>query len=273
MFTLWIALIAPTLAQEAGEEEFGFGDFELDLDDFDLDDNDGPGSMTYSGGHTERTEDLKENAAVTITHYGGPIRVRCIDQPHVSARIDFELEGTSEANLQAVGNGIRLQASGSEGWAKVSSIVPGKRSGISDMDVPMTVSTPKKVRLTIAGRDGEISVDGCTGTVKASTSKGGATVGGTFSQFDVRAGDGEVYVRLDEGSVIEKSSGATASRGKVELIMPLTVDVKLQATGAEVSVLHTVTGTNNPTNVSGAIGNGGPLVKLYGKDGVSVSSP
>ena len=271
MWSLLIALSAPTHAQD--DEEFGFGDLDINLDDLDLGEADAPDSMNYSGGHTERTEKLSPNAAVTVTHYGGAIRVRCIDQDHLSARVDFQLEGTHEGNLKAVGDGVRLQASGSEGWAKVTSIVPGKRSGVSSMDVPMTVSAPKDVRLTVSGREGEISISGCVGTVKVSTSKGAANVTGTFSQFDVRSGEGDVYVRLDEASDITKASGATASRGKVELVMPLSVDVKLQATGAEVTVLHTVTGTNNPTNVSGSIGEGGPLVKLYGKEGVSVTSP
>jgi hypothetical protein len=271
MWCLLIALIVPSHAED--DEEFGFGDLDIDIGDIDLGDEGGPGSMSYTGGHTERSEALTPNAAVTVTHYGGPIRVRCIDQDHVSARVDFVLEGTSEPNLQAVGNGIRLQASGSEGWAKVSSIVPALRSGVTSMDVPMTVSAPKEVRLTVSGRAGEISVSGCRGTVKASTSKGSANVTGTFSQFDVRSGEGDVYVSLEEGSELTKTSGVTASRGKVELVMPLGVDVKLQATGAEVTVHHTVDGSNNPTNVSGVIGSGGPLVKVYGKEGVSITSP
>ncbi|MCP4809822.1 MAG: hypothetical protein GY913_25390 [Proteobacteria bacterium] len=272
MITLLIALSTPGLAQD--DEEFGFGDLDIDLDDIDLGEgSDGPSTMNYTGGHSERSEALSENAAVTITHYGGSISVRCTDSEEISARMDFNLEGTSETNLKAVGDGIRLQAQGKDTWGKVSTIVPGKRSGISTMDVPLSVSVPKNVRLTVNGRSSWIAISGCTGTVKAVTSAEGITADGTFSQFDLRAGAGDVSLDLGTDSSITKTSGITASKGNASLVMPLTVDVRLQATGGEVSVLHTVTGTNNATNVSGTVGDGGPLVKVYGKERVEVTSP
>ena len=272
MLILLTALITPSLAQD--DEEFGFGDLDIDLDDIDLGDgDDGPASMNYTGGHTERSEELSENAAVTITHYGGSISVRCTDTDSINARVDFNLEGTHEANLKAVGDGIRLQAQGKDTWGKVSTIVPGKRSGISTMDVPLSVSVPQKVRLTVNGRASWIAISGCEGTVKAVTSKEGITADGTYTQFDLRAGDGDVKLELSEDSLVAKTSGITASKGSAELVLPLTNDVRLQATGGEVTVLHTVTGTNTPTNVSGTIGEGGPLVKVYGKESVNITSP
>lgn len=273
MLIALLALSSPATAQD-DEETFGFGDLDIDIDDIDLGDgDDGPASMNYTGGHSERSESLDENAAVTITHYGGSISVRCADTEEIAARLDFNLEGTHEANMKAVGDGIRLQAQGNGAWGKVSTVVPGKRSGISAMDVPLSVSVPEKVRLTVSGRSGWIAISGCEGTVKATTSVEGITVDGTYSQFDLRAGAGDVKLDLGTDSVVAKTSGITASKGDVSLTLPLTADARLQATGGEVSVLHTVTGTNTPTNVSGTIGAGGPLVKVHGKGRVEVTSP
>lgn len=270
-FPLWIALSAPAFAED--EEELGFGDFELDLDDFDLGGESAASMMTYSGGHTERSEKLDDNAAVTITHYGGTINVRCTDSEEISARVDFIIEGTKEPPMQAVGDGIRLQAQGKGTWGKVSTVVPGSRSGVESITVPLVVSIPEKTRVTVTGRKGWVSVSNCEGTVKASNASGDISVSGTLSQFSVRAPDGDVKVELEEASSITKSSAITASKGSASLVLPLTVDVKLQATGGSVSVLHTVEGNNTGTNVSGNIGNGGPLVKVYAKQAVEITSP
>ena len=272
MSFLILALASPSFAEDE-EEEFGFGDYDLDLDDIDLGGETAASTMTYSGGHTERSEKLDENAAVTITHYGGTINVRCTDTEEINARVDFIVEGTKEAPMQAVGDGIRLQAQGKGTWGKVSTIVPGSRSGIESITVPLVVSVPKQSRVTVTGRKGWVSVSNCIGTVKVANTEGDITVTGTYSQFDLRAPNGDVKLELSENSDITKSSGITSSRGDATLVLPLTVDVRLQATGGTVSVLHTVEGNNSGTNVSGTIGEGGPLVKVYAKETVEITSP
>ncbi|HJN75790.1 MAG TPA: DUF4097 family beta strand repeat-containing protein [Myxococcota bacterium] len=267
-----IALAGAAFAED-DEEDYGFGDFDIDLDDIDLGGETAASTMTYSGGHTERSEKLDDNAAVTITHYGGPITVRCTDTEEVNARIDFVIEGTKEAPMQAVGDGIRLQAQGKGTWGKVSTIVPGSRSGVESITVPLVVSLPKQTRITVTARKGWISVSNCNGTVKAANTSGDIMVSGSYSQFNVRAPDGDVKVDLSADSSVTKSSGITASKGGATLVLPLSADVRLQATGGSVSVLHTVEGTNSGTNVSGNIGNGGPLLKVYGKEMVEITSP
>jgi len=271
--SLLFALPALADDDEASDDDFGFGDYDLDLDDIDLGSSTAASVMTYSGGHTERSEALDENAAVTITHYGGTITVRCTDTAEINARVDFIVEGTKEAPMQAVGDGIRLQAQGKGTWGKVSTIVPGSRSGIESITVPLVVSLPKKTRVTVTGRKGWISVSSCEGTIKAANTEGDISITGTYSQFDVRAPKGDVKLQLAEESSIAKTSGVNAARGSAAVTIPLTVDIRLQATGGSVTVLHTVEGTNSGTNVSGTIGDGGPLVKVYAKESVEITSP
>ncbi|MCB9758935.1 MAG: DUF4097 family beta strand repeat protein [Alphaproteobacteria bacterium] len=268
-------LLALVLAPPAIADDIDLGDIEIDLDDIDLGSSGhGDESSTYTGGLTERKNDLGDNVPVTVTHYGGNITVRCTEGDQISARIDFSVEGTDRDRLKAYGDGIGLAVWGDANGAGAKTRMPSKSSAIQRADVPLMVSAPPGTRLTVQGRDGWVQITNCTGALKASSTAGGVFAEGRYDSFQVTSQDGDVKVELTGNSVINASSAATSTKGKVELILPDDANVKLAATGAEVRVEHLVSGTNTDTNVSGNIGNGGPSVRLSAPKGeVKVKTP
>lgn len=248
----------------------------LDLDDIDL--GDGPSSFdaaqsqTYSGSLNERRSGLAPGKPVTITHYGGPISVRCTDGDTLSARIDYVVEGTNTTNMERYGKGVRLSVWGDGNSGGAKTVTPSKGSGISSVSVPLVISAPKSVQLTVNAGSHWVEVLKCDGTVSVANKKGDVFVEGDLSRFTISAPGGSGTVKLTSTSQITATSKITAG-AEVTLEMPLDVNVKLSARGPELHIDHVVVGSESPTSVSGTIGTGGPSVTLSGQGKVSVTVP
>ena len=267
---LALLVLAPVQAED--DDDLGL----ISIDDIDL--GDGPAgrdvatSSTYTGALNERKAGLGQMKPVTISHYGGPISVRCQEGDIISARIDYQVEGTNEPNMERYGKGIRLKVWGSETSAGAKTITPSKGSGITSTSVPLVVTLPKQVKLTVNAGSYWVEVMKCEGTVTVANKKDDVWVQGDFSRFSISAPNGGATVKLQDDTEVTGTSKITA-KGEVLLEMPLGVNVRLSARGTDVEVGHVVDGPKAATSVSGTIGAGGPSVTVSGRDAVKITSP
>jgi hypothetical protein len=269
--------IALAQDDEGADDEGGGsgGLLDIDIGDIDLGDDSkgGEQSATYEGQAAQDAANYKAGTPVYITHTKGNISVRCTDSDGIQARINFSIDGTKQDAMQRVGNGIGLRTYASNTEGKVTSNVPGLQSGVEAIRAPLTVNLPRQAKVSITGGDGWIQVVGCTGTVKATTRKGGIFADGVLSSFDLSTSGGDIEVALDPTAVITSSSRATATGGDVILRMPITQKGNLSARGAEVAVEHLVNGTNTPTTVQGTLSDTGPSISVTAKGKVTITTP
>ncbi len=265
----WNQFNGSAVAQEGG------GLLDIDVGDIDLGDDTkgGEQSMSYDGQVGQDAANYKPGTPVYITHTKGTVSVRCTDSDGIQARINFTIEGTKEDAMSRLGDsiGIRTYASNSQG--KVSTSIPGKWSGIDTVDAPLTVNLPREAKVNVTAREGWVQVVGCSGTVKATTSKGGIYVDGVLSSFDLSTSTGDIEIELSEEAEITSSSRATATAGAVTLRMPLTQKGNLNARGSEITVDHLVNGTNTATHVQGTLSDSGPTITLNAKGKVAITTP
>ncbi len=251
----------------------------IDLDDIDLDgssskqeDGASQTGLTYTGGLNERSGALDENPRVAITH-AGYTSVRCIDVPEIRARVDYTVEGTNRDKMKAAGDGIGLSVWGEGGSGGVKVRTPYAGSGITDLQVPLVVSVPKQVRLTVSGGTGGVEIINCEGTVKATAKAEGVYAKGSFTSFDLQAYGGDVIFEQADGAQIDASSKLYSSQGAVQAKLPVDASLKLYAKGEEVAVWHTVSGDVTATSASGEIGGGGSTLTVQAKGKVDISTP
>ena len=247
----------------------------LDIDDIDLGDESGPSAAntsTYTGSVQERKSGLGQDKPVTISHYGGTISVRCQEGDTISARIDYQIEGTNEPNMKRFGRGIGLKLWGDSNSAGVKTVTPSKGSGLVSTDVPLVVTAPKNVKMTINAGSYWVEVIKCDGTISVANKKGDVFIDGDLSRFSVSAPNGGATVKLKSTTQVTGTSKITA-KGDIKLEMPLDVNVKLSARGADLRLDHVVSGSETPTSVSGTIGTGGPTVTISGKARVEIVAP
>ncbi len=252
------------------------GLLDIDVGDFDLGDDtkSGETSMTYEGQVQQDAANYKAGTPVKITHTKGNISVRCTDSQGLQARINFTVEGTKQDTMKRYGDSIGVRTYASNYSATVSTSVQGKWSGISDVQVPLTVNLPKEAKVSITGSQGWVSVSGCTGTIKASTKNGGIYVDGVMSQFTLSSGEGDIEIDLADEAEITATSKATATNGEIILRIPLTQSANFSARGTEVQVEHLVSGTNTASHVQGTMGNGGPSISLSANKGtIKIEAP
>lgn len=228
--------------------------------------------LSYNGQLAERKPDVGPEAPIAITHAGGRISVRCADTTSISARLDYTIEGTSEPSMEAFGRGLGLAVWGDAAGGGVKSRIPAKGSGVSSVDLPLTVTVPKGARLTITGGKGPVEVLKCEGRVSASNTDGEVFVQGTLAAVKVAA-NGDARVKLDEASVLAADSSVTSAKGNVQLAIPVATNAKLSARGTSVSVFQPVSGSTTPTAVTGTLGVGGPALTVKAAGTVEITAP
>ncbi len=270
MFLLFAQMaLSPALSDD---DDLGL----LDLDDIDL--GDGPSSpsaaqtSTYTGSVHERKSGLGQGKPLTISHYGGPISIRCQDGDTLSARIDYRVEGTNEPNMEKFGRGVGLAIWGDSKSGGVKTRTPGKGSGVLTTELPLVVTAPKSSRMTVNAGSHWVEILKCDGQVSVANKRGDVWVEGDLTRFSVSAPGGSATVGLASDSIVKTTSKITA-KGDVTLKMPLDVNIKLSARGTELRIDHMVDGSETPTSVSGTIGTGGPSVTVSSRGKVEITAP
>jgi hypothetical protein len=266
---LCLLLLVPTgaLAQEEGGI-MDIPDLQIDLG------GDGSKSAapssTYEGSLSQSAPDFASGKPLAISH-NGPVRVRCADRQGVTARLTYVLTGTNEGAMESMGKGVGLSASGGPGGGAVKSRVPTRPAGVTQADIELTVNVPPAAVLNITGGAGSVDVSGCKGAVKVTNKTGDVMVQGTYTGVSVTTG-GAVSVRLDNDSALAGSNVINAG-GTIDMTLPLAYAGKFSAKGANVSVFHTVMGTNTGTLVQGTISSGPASLSLATKGDVKVVAP
>lgn len=265
---LALLLAAPAPAAE-GDDPLGIDDI---LSEIDLGPSSEKESMTYTGSMDQLAEKYVAGKPVSVGHVGN-IRVRCADRVGIAARVAYTLDGTDEAKMEAFGKGIGLAVSGGPTGGSVKTRIPAKSSAIKSADVELTVNLPKNADINVTGGDGWVQVVGCTGKVKLTNRSGGAYVSGRSTTFDVASANGDVKVEVEDGTTVVGPNRIAATNGNADLALPLGYAGKITAKGSEVSVYHTVAGTNSGTLVQGTIGTGTASLSITAKGKVSVKAP
>ena len=258
---------ASALAQEGGGDIMGIPDLQIDLG--------GEGgapaeTSTYEGSQSQSAPDFVSGKPLAISH-NGPVRVRCADREGVTARLSYSIVGTNEAAMEAMGKGIGLSASGGPGGGAVKTRVPAKTTGVKTADIELTVNVPPAAAINVTGGLGAVDVSGCKGSVKVTNKGSDVMVQGTYTNVNVSSG-GAVSVRLDNDSTLTGTNVINAG-GNIDLTLPLAYAGKFSAKGANVSVFHTVMGTNTGTLVQGTISSGPASLSLATKGDVKVVAP
>lgn len=261
----------------AGSSEPSGSGGDLNIDDLMKDINLGPegaaNEVTYEGRLSSTAPGYVAGKNVTISHTGGTIAIRCMDAPGITARLGYTVFGTNKTNMENFGKAIGLSTGGDANGGWVRTRIPSKGSGVNRADIPLTVNLPQEARITVTGGAGWVQVIDCKGTVKSTNGDGGAYVSGTYTNVSVSAGKGDVKVELTDQSQLSGVNAVSAPGGAAVLRLPLSYMGKLMAKGSEVTVAHTVMGTNTPNLVQGTVGTGTASVSVTARDKVEITAP
>jgi len=261
----------------AGSSEPSGSGGDLNIDDLMKDINLGPegaaNEVTYEGRLSSSAPGYVAGKNVTIAHAGGTIAIRCMDSPGITARLGYTIFGTNKTNMESYGKAIGLSTGGDANGGWVRTRVPAKSSGVSRADIPLTVNLPLEAKITVTGGAGWVQIVDCKGTVKSTNGDGGAYVSGTYSNVNVSASRGDVKVELTDQAQLGGVNAISAPGGAAVLRLPLSYMGKLMAKGSEVSVAHTVMGTNTPNLVQGTVGTGTASVSVSARDKVEITAP
>ena len=278
-----VAFAMPTHSARAQEGDDEGGSGESSGSDIDMDalmnsinlgsDGSGGGEVSYEGRLSSSAPNFVPGKAVTITHTGGSIAIRCMDAPGITARLGYTIFGTNKVNMEKYGKGIGLSAWGDANGGGVKTRIPAKLAGVSRADIPLTVNLPMEAKVTVVGGGGWVQIIDCKGTVKSSNGDGGAYVSGSYTNVNVTSSKGDVKVELTDASVLSGVNTVGAPGGNAVLRLPLSYGGKFAAKGSAVSVFHTVMGTNTPSAISGTIGTGTASVSISARDNVEVTAP
>lgn len=225
------------------------------------------GESTYEGGNSSTAAGYVKGKPLSITHSSGNLSVRCMDTEALSARLQYVVTGTVQTAMETAGKGIGLAVYGDANGGRVSTRAPGKSTGVSAIDVTLTVSVPKAIMsLTITETGpGWVQVQDCDGTVKVSAGAGGAFASGAMKGATITATGGDVKVVQNGDAVFSSTTSISAPNGNATLMLGTAQGGRLTAKGAEVSVSQTVMGTNDATLVSGDLGIAGPMITVSAK--------
>lgn len=230
------------------------------------------GESTYEGGNSGTAPNYAKGKPVSITHSSGNLAVRCMDTEQMSARLQYVVTGTNQSAMETAGKGVGLAVYGDANGGRVSTRAPSRSTGVSSVDVTLTVSIPRAVMsLTVTETGpGWVQVQDCDGTVKVTAGAGGAFASGALKGATVTATGGDVKVVVNSDAVLSATTSVSAPSGNATLLLGTAQGGKLTAKGAEVSVGQTVMGTNTATLVSGDLGLAGPTISVSAKSRAEV---
>lgn len=226
--------------------------------------------ITYSGGLSQTDSYYKKGGAVSVSHSGGNLEIRCMDTDKLSARLQYVVYGTSEPAMEAVGKGMGLKAGGGQ----VASRVPGRSSGVNKVEATMTVNIPlgvSSISVSHSG-DGWARVLDCGGTLKLTSGKSGLYASGDYSGVTATASGGDLKLVMAADALLKSTTALAAPGGNATLLISPAQGGKLNAKGEEVSVSQVVMGTNTPTLVQGDLGVSGPSISISAKSRVEVAN-
>lgn len=232
------------------------------------------GDISYEGGNSSNAPAYAKGKPVSITHSSGNLSVHCLDTDTLTARMQYVVTGTAQGPMETTGKGIGLAAYGDANGGKVSTRVPSKPSGVSDIEVTLTVNIPNgplSLTITETGK-GWVQVQDCDGTVKISAGAGGAYASGALKGATVTATGSAVKVVQDKEAVFSATTSISAPGGDATLVLGGAQGGKITVKGTEVSVAPTVMGTNTSTLVSGELGLTGPTISVSARDRAEVSN-
>ena len=213
-------------------------------------------TMDYNGALSQRSANKVLNgAAITVSNPVGTTVVRCVDTEFIEARLDYRLEGSNGPQLEAYGNGLKMQTTGNGTTGSVTVVGPSRPATMKASSVDVIVMVPQTVKLTVKGGSDWVQVSGCSGNVAAWAGKNGIYVDGALTNFDVSAGTGDVKVNVSTSAGVGIGK-VTALAGNAEVTLPQGFDGKVDVRGASVNVQPLVAGSVGATVVTGTIGLG-----------------
>lgn len=268
---MWFLLHALALADDDGSNK---PELLTDPGSIDLSEGGDDGALTYSGSQNARAANYKVGAPVTITHSSGNLAVRCVDTDRFSANLQYTVYGSAEGPMEATGNGVGLAAWGDSKGGGVKTRIPSKVSGVSRVDVELTVSVPRGTSSLAVSHSGAgwVQVLDCTGKVSVTSGRGGLYASGALASITANAGGGDAKVVVNADAVLTGTSSVSAPAGNATLQVSTAQGGKLTAKGATVNVTTMVMGTNTPTLVQGTMGVNGPAITVSAKGSVEVST-
>lgn len=139
----------------------------------------------------------------------------------------------------------------------------GRRWDDNDVSVHFTVKIPADARLDASTVNGELSITGTSGDIRARTTNG---------TIDAISNGGRVLAETVNGSIRVRTSASNVEgleyetvNGSVTIELPagtnLDVDLRTVNGGISSDFPMTLDGTINPRRIRASIGNGGPLLR------------
>lgn len=256
-----IALVSPAWADDF--------DFDALLNDIDLG---GAAAEThvYSGSSVAVSGALALTGKATIRHGSGNLTVRCGEVEQVKAVLSYTLEGTDQAVIKRYGDALVVTATGQGAAVSVNTSKPA-RPALSRHSADLVVTVPRGAAVDAEAAGGVLTVDACTGAVRAVGAQG-VSVSGAMKGFDVASASGDIAVVLEEGGTLGAKSAINATKGNVSLQLGYSENAKLDARGASVSVAQAVAGTLDANVALGVLGNGGPPITVRAGGAVAITA-
>ena len=238
----------------------------------------------------QKTFAVSGTADVELKTFDGSIEVTSWDKPEVAITIERRADSQADAEALKVtaeqnGNRIIVQAVKPEG--RDSSVQVGFHHGRS---VRFVVNVPKTTNLNATSGDGSISVSGLTGRVEARSGDGSIATNDINGDVALDTGDGSVSIKgQPKGLVAHTGDGSvsvdvvagnstpagdwelTTGDGGIHVTLPANFNAQVDAHtgdgGIDANDFGLRASGEDRNDLRGAIGSGGPTLRLRTGDG------
>jgi len=213
-------------------------------------------SRTYTLAGAESTVD--------IVNVNGAITVEAVDGNTLDIKAHITVRGATEEAAQAALKQIEMVEQASSGTVRLEARFP-KELGRRSVEVTYTVRAPRTAKLNLATVNGQVTVAGVLGGVKAETTNGNVVGRGLGNAVIAGTTNGEIKIQM--ATLGGNGISLETTNGTIELKLPedakATVSARCVNGGISVSDLaFEKVGEGTRRKLDGKINGGGSAVRL-----------
>ena len=227
----------------------------------------------------QKTYTIAANGSVEIDNVNGRIEVEPSSGNTVEVIAIKKAHGASEEAAKASLDRITIAEDVSESRVKVEAKFPHNEGFMftgNNGKVDFQVKVPAGVEANFNTVNGEVSLRGMAGHVKAQTTNGGVTARDMSGQLDARTTNGGL--NIDLAKVSQGGVALRCTNGGIRVQLPrdakATISASITNGGISTSDLPLeMSGDNSRRHLDARMNGGGPLVEATGTNGgISLSS-
>ena len=212
---------------------------------------------------------LKSGGSLEIRNTNGRIKVRPGDGDAVEIVATRVARGDDEAAAKRALDGIQIRETASPTSILLDSTFGEAFGGVREQrQVHYVVTLPRRANLTLKATNGDIDLDGVTGTIAVESTNGRIKASGVENQTKVETGNGEVVID------VAKLGGAVTcdtTNGRISVTIPRDAKAELSARVTNGAISHSnlelAVKETSRRRLDASIGGGGPEIKLETTNG------